>query len=97
MTKVKAKTQFMVGGLYTTDGTDVWIVSKFVAEPQVFMQCIGTDDKREGLVSQFADFVRLIPETDPPARPKRKYERKQAWPDIPDGEGIKEQANDSAS
>ena len=81
MTKPKAKTQWEVGALYTTDGKDVWRCLAYQPEPRVTMEPLNErDTTREGSVSQFSDFVRLIPETDPPKREKRKYERKAMSP-----------------
>jgi hypothetical protein len=91
MTKPKIKTQFTVadqGKLFTTNGKDIYVLKKFVPEPWVSFEPI-TDlegdptpkehliGKYEGLVSEMGNYVRLVPETDPPLKPKRAYRRKQ--------------------
>ena len=92
MTAKKSKTEFAttdIGKWFTTDGTDIWTLKEFIPEPMVTMVRLDKEQVKAGMVSEFKDFVRLAPEADPPARTKRKYEKKQAWPDTPEGEGVK--------
>lgn len=77
-----------IGKLYTTDGKDVWELVEFIPEPQVTMQKYSTsldgtqqprglEPRKQGGISEFKDFVRLVPEHKPPSAPKRKYTRKE--------------------
>jgi hypothetical protein len=76
MTAPKVRTQFVVGNIYTTDGKDLWRCVSYTPEPYVVMEPIGEGEQMVGVESKMANFVRLVPEADPPARKKRRYEKK---------------------
>jgi len=52
-----------IGGIYTSNGTDVWRCSERTAEPQVMMVSYFDGEIKEGNLSEFKNFVRLLPET----------------------------------
>lgn len=82
--KAKTETRWIEGGLYTTDGKNIFRLVKYIPEPQISMMSLehaaaeGRAEIKMGLESEFSAFVALVPATDPPMRQKRKYERKKA-------------------
>lgn len=69
-----------MGGIFTTTGKDLWRLDNFVPEPWArFVRIDYKGDgieKQEGMTSELPDFVRLVPEQEPPKRLKRAYHRK---------------------
>jgi hypothetical protein len=59
-------------GRWYTDGKDVWKLESFIPEPQVSMSKVAkADEMKNGYLSDFKDFRRLIPEPEPRKRIKK--------------------------
>ncbi len=80
-----------INGWYTPDNQTVWVLMDFQPRPQVTMQRFGTEEIQRGTLSDFKNFVRLLPEVKPSGIPKRKYTRKAKVEQST--EARKEQAN----
>ena len=63
--------------LYTTDGKDIYWLKYFKPEPQVSMINSISGVERAGNLSEFKNWVRLLPEVKPPGAEKRTYRHRQ--------------------
>jgi hypothetical protein len=67
-----------VGGIFTTDGKDAWRLTNVLAGPLIKMTALGAgEDGIQGPPSDFANFLRLVPEV----APKRPYIRRKTGGD----------------
>ena len=64
-----------ISSLYTTNGKDVWILDSFIEpkpEPEIFMRKYGNAEiVKEGLLSEFKDFRRLVVVGELPKPPRK--------------------------
>ena len=56
-----------VGGLYTTDGKDVWRLIGYASDPTAIMENVATKERVNGVVGSLIlrDFKKLVPEEQP--------------------------------
>ena len=63
MAGIKEVSEVRKGGLFTTNGRDVWRILYYCEEPTVTLENVETKERRGGAIGcrNLADFVRLDP------------------------------------